>query len=295
MTHDPRLERRNRFCVLRLPFVLGKNFHATLIKPVTVLGRAAVCLAVVAAGIPARVEAAGGVPIVAAAASVRFALEDVANTFHRATGQDVRLSFGSSGNLARQAREGAPYELYLGADERYVEELARDGFTRGSGKDYVLGRLAIIVPANSALLPDGSLEDLRAALGDGRLKRFAIANPEHAPYGQRAEQALRHAGIWDAIRERLVLGENVGQATQFTVSGNADGGIIGNALAHAPRVAARSDAALIPREWHAPLRHRAVLLNSAGPVAQQFYDYLTSRDAREVFRRHGFDLPDDSN
>ena len=240
-------------------------------------------------------EAADRAPIVAAAASVRFALEDAAEAFHRASGHEVRLSFGSSGNLARQAREGAPYELYLAADARYVEDLARDGFSHGSGKDYLLGRLVIIVPANSPLIADGSLEDLRAALGDGRLKRFAIANPEHAPYGQRAEQALRHAGIWDAIRGRLVLGENVGQTAQFAVSGNAEGGIIGNALARAPGIAERSAAALIPRDWHAPLRHRAVLLNSAGPVAQQFYDYLSSPAAREVFRRHGFDLPDDSS
>jgi molybdate transport system substrate-binding protein len=244
------------------------------------------CTILVAAGLPATAA-----PLVAAAASTRFALEEVAQAFYVARGERVRLTLGSSGNLARQIREGAPFELYLSADPRYVEALARDGFTRDGGKDYLIGRLAIVVPRNSPLEADGSLEDLRRALSDGRLQRFAIANPEHAPYGQRAEQVLRHAGIWDAIRGRLVLGENVAQAAQFAVSGNAEGGIIGFALAREPAIAGRSQAALIPDGWHDPLRHRAVLLKSAGAVAQQFFDYLSSASAREVFHKHGFDLP----
>lgn len=231
------------------------------------------------------------VPVVAAAASVRFALEDLAATFQRQTGERVRLSFGSSGNLARQIREGAPYDLYLAADPHYVRDLARDGLTRDDGRDYLLGRLAIVVPSGSPLEADGSLEDLRAALADGRLERFAIANPEHAPYGLAAEQALTHAGLWEAIRPHLVLGENVGQAAQFAVSGNAQGGIIGYALALEPAVAAVSRAAPIPREWHAPLRHRAVVLSSAGPAARRFYDYLLSPAAAAIFEKHGFDIP----
>jgi molybdate transport system substrate-binding protein len=252
-----------------------------------------VCVVVLAAGSPAPAVAADRVPVVAAAASVRFALEDVADAFHGHSGHRVRLTFGSSGNLARQIREGAPYDVFLAADPRYVEALARDGRIRDSGKDYLLGRLALIVPHGSPLATDGSLADLRIALNDGRLERFAIANPEHAPYGQRAQQALRHAGLWDAIQDRLVLGENVGQAAQFAVSGNAQGGLIGFALARAPALAARASAAPIPRTWYAPLRHRAVLLNQADAIAQQFFEFLSAPAARVVFRRHGFDVPGD--
>jgi molybdate transport system substrate-binding protein len=259
------------------------------------MGKALLWLAILTANVPAPAATDARAPVIAAAASVRFALEDLAEIFYRQTGQRVRLSLGSSGNLARQIREGAPYELYLAAEPRYVEDLARDGFTRGDGKNYLLGRLVVFVPRGSPLAADGSLDDLRAALADGRVKRFAIANPEHAPYGRGAEQALRRAGLWDAIRERLVLGENVGQAAQFAASGNAEGGIIGLALARAPAVAGRGSAALIPRRWYAPLRHRAVLLNSAGPVAQRFFDYLSSATARGVFRKHGFDLPGDAD
>ena len=237
---------------------------------------------------------AGG-PVVAAAASARFALEDVVADFHRHTGKRVRLTLGSSGNLARQIREGAPYEVFLSADPRYVQALARDGFARDDGKNYLSGRLAIFVPLGSPLAADGSLEDLRLALADGRLKRFVIANPEHAPYGQRAEQALRRTGLWDAIAPHLVFGENVGQAAQFAVSGNVQGGIVAFALTRVPAVAARGSAGLIPGRWHDPLHHRAVLLTRAGPVAQQFYDYLDSDSARNTFRRHGFGLPGESD
>jgi len=234
-------------------------------------------------------------PLVAAAASVRFAMQDVARAYFLDTGQRVRLTFGSSGNLARQIRAGAPYDVFLSADPAYIEALAEDGFSRDTGKDYALGRLALIVPHGSPLAVDGSLRDLRLALSDGRVKRFAIANPEHAPYGQRAEQVLRRAGLWEAVGERLVLGENVGQAAQFAVSGDAQGGIIAFALARAPAVSQRASAALIASEWHAPLRHRALLLNGAPISAHQFYDYLSSARAVQVLRKHGFELPGDAS
>ena len=231
------------------------------------------------------------VPVVAAAASLRFALDDLAAAFLRQTGRSVRLSYGSSGNLARQIREGAPYDVFLSADPRYVLELHRDGLTRDEGRDYLRGRLAIVVPHGSPLAADGSLRDLGAALEDGRLRRFAIANPEHAPYGIAAQQVLTHAGLWERIRPHLVLGENVGQAAQFAISGNSQGGIIGYELAIAQAIAARSSAAPIPREWHEPLRHRAVLLRSAGAAAQSFYEYLVTPTAVEIFERHGFEVP----
>ena len=168
-------------------------------------------LACVVLGVAAASPAAGAnrAPVVAAAASLRFALEEIAAAFHLETGDDVRLSLGSSGNLARQIRQGAPYQLFLSADEQFVLELERDGFTEGEGALYSVGRLALFVPHGSPLKPDGSLEDLRAALEDGRLNRFAIANPEHAPYGQRAEEALRSAGLWDYRRIAGAISESL--------------------------------------------------------------------------------------
>ena len=252
---------------------------------------AVMAVAMVMAADGANTAAPSRAPVIAAAADLQFALGDVAGAFLRETGQDVRLTFGSSGNFARQIRQGAPFEMFLSADEDYVLDLMRDGFTRNEGDLYAIGRIAILVPTGSPLRADGSLEDLRRALNDGRLTRFAIANPEHAPYGQRAEEALRRAGLWEAIESRLVLGENVAQAAQFALSGSSQGGIVAYALALSPRLASQGAHAQIPAEWHSPLRQRMVLLRGAGAVAESFYAFARSPEARAILRRYGFLLP----
>jgi molybdate transport system substrate-binding protein len=249
-------------------------------------------LSLLSAPVAPRAEVA---PLIAAASDLQFALEEVAAAFQADTGRSVTLSMGSSGNIARQIRQGAPYQMFLSADEDYVLALARDGLTRDAGVLYAVGRIALVVPQGSPLRADGTLADLQAALADGRLVKFAIANPDHAPYGRRAEEALRHAGLWEAIRPRLVLGENVSQAAQFATSANAQGGIIAYSLALSPRVAALGTSVLIPADWHAPLRQRMVLLKEAGSVAEQFYAYLQQPAARAIFRRYGFVLPGESN
>jgi molybdate transport system substrate-binding protein len=170
--------------------------------------------------------------------------------------------------------------------------LARDGLTRGTGALYAVGQIVIFVPEGSPLQPDGSLNDLRHALEGGRLRKFAIANPEHAPYGKRAEEALRHEGLWAAIQSRLVLGENVSQAAQFAVSGSTDGGIIAYSLVLSPRMARRGRYALIPEALHSPLRQRVVLLKNAGLAAERLYDFLRTVPAKSILERYGFVLPD---
>ena len=230
-------------------------------------------------------------PIIAAASDLQFALGEIAEAFAADTGHAVRLVTGSSGNFARQIRQGAPFEMYLAADEDYVLDLARDGFTRDEGVLYAIGRIVLMVPHGSPLAPDGALDDLAAALEDGRVTRFAVANPEHAPYGQRAEEALRQKGLWEAIEPHLVLGENVSQAAQFATSGNAQGGIIAYSLALAEHVAGLGSYDLIPAELHTPLHQRMVLLAQAGPVAEAFYAYLQAPDARTILGRYGFTLP----
>jgi molybdate transport system substrate-binding protein len=254
---------------------------------------AAATFAVIALAADARQPATANSPVVAAASDLQFAIEEIAEAFSRETGHRVRLSFGSSGNFARQLRQGAPFELYLSADEDYVLDLARDGFTRDQGVLYAIGRIVLMTPHGSTLEPDGSLETLATALRQGRISRFAIANPEHAPYGKRAQEALQHKGLWEAVEPRLVLGENVSQAAQFAASGNAQGGIIAYSLALAPRVAALGNFELIPAGWHSPLRQRMVLLKDAGPVAESFYRYLQQPAARQILERYGFVLPGD--
>lgn len=249
--------------------------------------RAAAAGLLVAAAAPVFAGDAGA--LVAAAASLRHALTEVAGAYHEAGGApSPRLSFGSSGNLYRQIRQGAPYELFLSADERYVRDLEAAGLTRGAGVTYGLGRLALVVRRGSPLRADASLDDLAAALADGRLRRFAIANPEHAPYGAAARDVLERRGLWAALRGRLVVGENVAQAMQFALSPGADGGIVAEALTRVPAVRARAEAVLLPAAWHRPLRQQMVRLAHGGGEAERFWRYLQGPAARAILARHGF-------
>jgi molybdate transport system substrate-binding protein len=234
-------------------------------------------------------------PAIAAASDLQFALTDVAEAFHAADGRTVRLTFGSSGNFFRQIQEGAPFEIFLSADEEFVFDLAALGLTEGDGDLYAVGRIVLFVPHGSSLQLDGALEDLRGALDGGRVTRFAIANPEHAPYGRRAKEALRHAGLWDAIEGKLVLGENVSQAAQFATAGGAEGGIIAYSLALSPSVSDLGAYRLIPEEWHEPLRQRMVLLDAAGETARAFYAFLKSEPGRAIMHRYGFVLPGETS
>ena len=231
-------------------------------------------------------------PVVAAASDLQFAVTEIAAAFEAETGMAVRLSFGSTGNFARQIREGGPFQIFMAADEQFLFDLNRDGFAPTEGDLYAVGRIVMMVPNGSTLAADGSLESLRAALDAGAITRFAIANPEHAPYGKRAMEALQSQGLWEKLQPFLVLGENVSQAAQFALSGNAEGGIIAYSLALAPEIAPLGSYELIPDDWHEPLRQRMVLLNDAGPVAQAFYAYMNEAAARDIMERFGFVLPD---
>lgn len=235
--------------------------------------------------------AAAQEPVIAAASDLQFALEEVSQSFTKETGEQVKLSFGSSGNFARQIRQGAPFQMFLSADENYVFDLAKEGLVRDRGELYALGRIVIIVPHGSRLKADGSLDDLKAALTDGRVSKFAIANPEHAPYGKRAEEALRHRGLWDGVKDKLVLGENISQTAQFATSGSTQGGITAYSLALSPKVSALGPYAVIPNEWHEPLRQRMVLTKTAGPAAERFYAFVQTPAARKIFIKYGFVLP----
>jgi len=231
-------------------------------------------------------------PVVAAASDLHFAVAEIAEAFSVETSMQVRLIFGSTGNFSRQIREGAPFEMYMAADESFVAGLHAEGLTRDEGDLYALGRVVLVAPNGSSLTPDESLDNLAQMLAEGTITRFAIANPDHAPYGMRAMESLITKGIWDDLQPVMVLGENVSQAAQFALSGNAEGGIIAYSLALAPEVADLGEFAVIPHDWHAPLRQRMALLDNAGPVAEAFYAYMQRSPAREIMARYGFVLPE---
>jgi molybdate transport system substrate-binding protein len=231
------------------------------------------------------------VPEIAAAADLKYALSEIAAAFAKRTGRQVKLTFGSSGNFTTRIEQGASFEMFLSADEGYVQRLDTEGKTEGSGAVYAIGRIGIFAPKGSVLTPDSKLADLAAALADGRLRKFAIANPEYAPYGRAAQEALEHAGLWEKIKDKLVLGENISQATELATSESAQGGIIAWSLEKSPEVAALGNFALIPADWHHALRQRMVLLQGAGSTARIFYEYMRHAAAGAVLKQYGFALP----
>jgi molybdate transport system substrate-binding protein len=230
-------------------------------------------------------------PTVAAAANLNFALTEIAAQFARDRGTPVEVVFGASGALTRQIQEGAPFELFLAADEEFPRQLAAAGLARDAGVVYATGRLVVFAPTGSPLKVDERLDNLARLVKSGGVTRFAIANPEVAPYGAAAEAVLRKRGVWDAIRPRLVLGDSIAQAAQFATTGNAVGGLVAYSLVLAPGFAERGTYAVIPDADHPPLRQRMVLLKRAGATATQFYEYLQGGAARSVLRKYGYGVP----
>ena len=233
-------------------------------------------------------------PPIAAASDLQFALEEIANAFTRDSGSEVRLVFGSSGNFARQIEQGAPFQLFLSADEALVFGLADKALTRDRGALYAIGRIVLFAPTGSPLVGQLSAEGLRKAVTDGTLKHLAIANPEHAPYGRAAQQWLTTHRLWETVQPLLVLGENASQAAQFATAGDSQGGIMPYSIALAPRVSEAGSYVLLPAEEHEPLRQRMVLLTNASVTAERFYRYMQDEAAREIMRRYGFVLPNES-
>lgn len=246
------------------------------------------CPAAAQATSPASGSAA---PRIAAAADLRGALDEVAASFARDQGVQVSLIFGSSGVLARQIVDGAPFEVFLSADERYVEQVVSAGRTVDGGVLYATGRLVLYAPRGSPLEVDAGLSGLRRSVASGRMGKFAIANPAHAPYGRAAEAVLRAHDLWTGIQPSLVLADNVSQAAQFAASGNVVGALLAFSLVKAAPLSTGGSFVLIPESAHPPLRQRMVLLRGASDGATRFFAYLQGPRARALLASHGFSLP----
>lgn len=249
------------------------------------------CLIVAAiAWFPAR---AAEIPVIAAASNLTFALPEIAAAFERTSGRRVKLSFGSSGNLARQIVQGGPYELFLSADEERVRFVFEEGFAEDRGRVYAIGRLALFAPNGSTVKLDPELAGLAAAVRAGELKRLAIANPELAPYGAAAREVLLRKGLWDALQGRLAIGENVSQAAQFALTGAAQAAFIPYAIVRAPTLQGKGRTVLIPAALHTTISQRMVLLKDAGATARAFYDFLQDPAAQGILEHYGFAVPGD--
>ena len=226
-------------------------------------------------------------PLVAAASDLTGALPVIAERFRRAGGGPVRLTFGSSGALTRQIEAGAPFEVFLCAEASLVQRLAAGGRTEGQGRVYGQGRLVLFARNGSRVRPAGGVAELVQALRDGRLKRLAIANPDHAPYGRAAREVLTALGVWSLAKPRLVLGDSAAQAARFALTGGADAGLLPLALALGPELTRAGTHARIDTALHGPLVQTAVVLRGAGRPARAFFDFLATPQARGVLRDFG--------
>jgi molybdate transport system substrate-binding protein len=227
---------------------------------------------------------------VAAAADMKFAMDDLAAQYGKQTGNKLDVTYGSSGNFFSQIKNGAPFDLFFSADIEYPRKLEAAGLGEpGTLYQYAVGRIVIWMPA-------GSQVDLARlgwnALLDGRVQKIAIANPEHAPYGSAAMAALKRAGIYEQASSKLVYGENISQAAQFVQSGNAQAGIVAMSLALSPGMqdGKRWE---IPADMHPPIQQGALVLKSAKNKlgARAFLDFVKSDAGRATLAKYGFTFP----
>jgi molybdate transport system substrate-binding protein len=226
---------------------------------------------------------------VAAAADLQFAMQDVTARFQKETGKSVKLIYGSSGNFFEQVQNGAPFDMFFSANLDYPKKLEAAGLTApGSYYRYATGKIVIWVPADSKLdLSSG----LRALLNPS-IKKIAIANPQHAPYGQAAVAAMQKENIYEKVKDKLVLGENISQTATFVVSGSADVGIVALSLALSPTMKDKGRYAEVPAEEYPPIEQACVIVSSSKDkeTAKQFLSFIKTAAVADTLRRYGFDV-----
>jgi molybdate transport system substrate-binding protein len=227
---------------------------------------------------------------VAAAADLKFALAELSAEFEKSTGTKLDTTYGSSGNFFSQLQNGAPFDVFLSADIGYAQKLDSAGLAEpGTLFPYAVGRLVLWLP------PDSKLDVANLgwkSLLDSSIQKIAIANPEHAPYGRAAVAALRNAGIYDQVKDKLVLGENISQAAQFVQSGNAQAGILALSLTISPAMLSGKSWE-IPAQQYPPILQGAIALKNSSNKkdAALFLNFLKTPPAKKILEKYGFAIP----
>ena len=228
---------------------------------------------------------------IAAASALNFAMKEVTDKFEAAAGAQVKLSFGSSGNLYSQIRDGAPFDLYFSSDIGYPKKLEEAGLAvPGTLYRYAVGRIVLWVPKASPI----QIEKGSDALRNSGIGKVSIANPKHSPFGRLAVSAMNHFQVYDVVKNKLVMAENVLQAAKFVESGAADVGIIALSLALSPNMKAEGRYWQVPSEAHPVAEQGAVILKQSKnqDLARRFLEFLKGQEGVEVMRRYGFTLPE---
>lgn len=228
--------------------------------------------------------------VVAAAADLSVVFPQIISRFERETGRRVRVNFGSSGNFLLQIENGAPIDVFFSADVQYPQRLQSEGLIQpGTIYKYAVGKLVLYVPANSPL----NLAQGLHALQSPQVRRIAIGNPQHAPYGRAAVEALKKEGVYSSVQGKLVMGENISQAAQFVQSGNADAGLVALALALSPSMKSAGRFVEVPTADYAPLEQAAVILKNSHDkaTAALFLDFIREPEIVNLLAQYGFTSP----
>jgi len=224
---------------------------------------------------------------VAAASDLNFALKEIAQQYQHDTGNTLRLSFGSSGNFLVQIQNGAPFDLFFSADVSYPQKLEQAGLAEpGTLYRYAIGKIVLWVPRDSKLDLGKGIE----VFLDPSIKKIAIANPAHAPYGRAAEEALKKAGLYERVKDKLVMGENISQAAQFVQTGNAEIGIIAQSLAVGPSLNSEGRFVEVSPKLYTPIEQGVVVLKSSPKkaLAEEFLRYLKRPAIQQLLAKYGF-------
>jgi molybdate transport system substrate-binding protein len=229
-------------------------------------------------------------PLVAVASNMSYPMTDIAASFREDTHTEASLTFGSSGNFARQIIQGAPFKVFLSADRKYVDLLAENGLKLLADVEYARGRIGLFIPAGSSLSASTDLGSAVKMLIHGKYKRLTMANPEHAPYGLAAQQALQNAGLWVMEKKRLLLAENAAQTMQISLSGNVDAGIIPASYTHLAALQEKGKFFLIPEQWHQPIQQHLVLLEGANKTEKRFFEYMQNEKSQFIVQSYGYEI-----
>ena len=226
---------------------------------------------------------------VAAAANLNGVLEAIVQQYKKQTGVDIKLVYGSSGHFYQQITQGAKFDIFLSANEEFVDRLVTQGVSSSSGVVYARGRLVVLVSKKSKIRPSADMQDIKQALGDGRLTKFAIANPALAPYGLAAKQSLEQLGLAQFIQPRLVLGGDVGQTMLFIKSEAAQAGMVPWSMIKTTPNLKEEEYFLIPEKLHQPILQKMLLFKDANSQARLFYEHLQTEKTRTIWRQYGYE------
>ena len=226
---------------------------------------------------------------IAVAANMKDAFMEINTAFRATSKSELRVVFGSSGNFTAQIMNGAPYSLFIAADEHFPLELYKSGKAVDEGAIYAIGKLAIIAKKSMNLSSAAGRADIAAAITEAN--KVAIAKPELAPYGKAAVQYLKSEGLWDLAKDKLIYGDNIGVATMYVASGAADIGFTALSLAMSPELIKTTSYSTLNHSFYEPIKQRMILMKNAPIKAVDLYRFMQSAQAKSILHKYGYTTP----